>query len=54
MKIISEQKFKRLENLSNKDGVIAALAIDQRGAFEKMMPGIEGEERASKIKEYKT
>lgn len=53
MKIISEQKFKRLENLSNKDGVIAALAIDQRGAFEKMMPGIEGEERTSKIKEYK-
>lgn len=53
MKIISEKKYERLENLSNNNGVIAALAIDQRGAFEKMMPVIEGEERTEKIKEYK-
>ena len=33
----SENKKACLEKLSNKDGVIAALAIDQRGSMEKMV-----------------
>ncbi|MDO4604910.1 MAG: tagatose 1,6-diphosphate aldolase [Helcococcus sp.] len=50
---ISEKKFERLTNLSNKNQVIAALAIDQRGAMEKLFAGLEGEERTKAIKEYK-
>lgn len=50
---ISELKYKRLENLSNENGVIAALAIDQRGAIEKMVPNLQGDERTKAIKEYK-
>ncbi|MCI5839382.1 MAG: tagatose 1,6-diphosphate aldolase [Peptoniphilaceae bacterium] len=34
---VSKEKFEHLKNLSNEDGVIAALAIDQRGSMEKMM-----------------
>lgn len=34
---ISKGKFENLKKLTNKDGVIAALAIDQRGSMEKMM-----------------
>lgn len=37
MKKLSEKKRKHLERLSNADGVIAALAIDQRGSIMKMM-----------------
>lgn len=50
---ISEKKFERLSNLSNESQVIAALAIDQRGAMEKLVPNLEGEERTAVIKEYK-
>lgn len=50
---ISAKKFERLEKLSNKDQVIAALAIDQRGAMEKLVPNLEGEERTKTIKAYK-
>lgn len=51
---ISEKKYERLEKLSDSNGVIAALAIDQRGAIEKMLPSLEGEERTKFIKAYKS
>lgn len=51
---ISEKKYEKLEKLSNKDGVIAALAIDQRGAMEKMLPNLQGEERTAFIQKYKS
>ncbi|MFM1515686.1 tagatose 1,6-diphosphate aldolase [Helcococcus ovis] len=51
---ISEKKYERLLKLSNEDKVIAALAIDQRGAMEKMVPTLLGEERDSFIKKYKS
>lgn len=50
---ISEKKFERLTNLSDDKQIIAALAIDQRGAMEKLVPSLEGEERTKAIKEYK-
>lgn len=50
---ISAKKYERLTKLSNKDQVIAALAIDQRGAMEKLVPNLEGEERTKVIKDYK-
>lgn len=34
---VSKEKFENLKKLSNEDGVIGALAIDQRGSMEKMM-----------------
>lgn len=37
MKKISEKKLERMNHLSTKDGVIAALAIDQRGALKRML-----------------
>lgn len=37
MKTISQSKYKRLTNLSNRDGHIAALAIDQRIILEKVI-----------------
>lgn len=33
----SKEKYRSLENLSNQDGVINALAIDQRGSLKKMI-----------------
>ncbi|MFM1534475.1 tagatose 1,6-diphosphate aldolase [Helcococcus ovis] len=51
---ISEKKYERLLKLSNEDKVIAALAIDQRGAMEKMVPSLSVEERTSFIKKYKS
>lgn len=44
-KQISRRKFNCMEQLSNQDGVIAALAIDQRGSMVKMMKTAVGEER---------
>ncbi|CAK7011032.1 MAG: Tagatose 1,6-diphosphate aldolase [Peptostreptococcus russellii] len=38
---LTENKKKLLEKLSNKDNVIAALAIDQRGAIKKMIAKID-------------
>lgn len=49
----SESKLICLENLSNKDGIIAALAIDQRGSMEKMVTGFEDEERTEIIESFK-
>lgn len=37
MKKISENKLNYMNQLSTKDGIIAALAIDQRGALKKML-----------------
>ncbi len=50
---ISEKKYNLLEKHSNSDGVIAALAIDQRGAMIKMIPEYEGSERDSIIVDFK-
>lgn len=43
-KRISRGKFEKLQQLSNQDGVIAALAIDQRGSMVRMMKEAVGEE----------
>lgn len=37
MPTISSEVAKHMDNLSNKDGVIAALAIDQRGSLKRML-----------------
>lgn len=47
-------KRKYLEKLSDKNGIISALAIDQRGALKKMMNKYqEGEVTAEQIKQFK-
>lgn len=51
---ISQKKFEHLTKLSDDNQVIAALAIDQRGAMEKLVPSLEGEERTTAIKGYKS
>ena len=51
---LSAQKRKYLENLSDKNGFISALAIDQRGALKKMInKNQEKEATAEQIKEFK-
>lgn len=45
IKRISRGKFNRMQQLSNQDGVIAALAIDQRGSMVKMMEAAVGKDR---------
>lgn len=47
MKRISRGKFEKMQQLSNDDGVIAALAIDQRGSMKKMMETATGPENFS-------
>ncbi|QIQ20213.1 tagatose 1,6-diphosphate aldolase [Zophobihabitans entericus] len=42
---ISRGKFNRMQQLSNQDGVIAALAIDQRGSMVKMLKASVGEDK---------
>lgn len=44
-KRISRRKFNCMEQLSNHDGIIAALAIDQRGSMVKMLQTAVGDER---------
>lgn len=52
---LTEQKRKYLENLSDKNGIISALAIDQRGALKKMINKYqEKEATVEQIKEFKT
>lgn len=53
MNKLSQNKVRLLEKLSNKDGVIAALAIDQRGALKKMMIALGMESGAKEIEEFK-
>ena len=51
---LTESKRKYLENLSDKNGFISALAIDQRGALKKMInKNQEKEATAEQIKEFK-
>ena len=51
---LTEQKRKYLENLSDKNGFISALAIDQRGALKKMLnKHQQSEATAEQIKEFK-
>ena len=51
---LTEQKRKYLENLSDKNGFISALAIDQRGALKKMInKNQKSEATAEQIKEFK-
>lgn len=50
---ISKNKYKRLEALSNNDGVIAALAIDQRGSIKKMIAKFNPNANENDIVEYK-
>ncbi|MCH3390014.1 tagatose-bisphosphate aldolase, partial [Enterococcus faecium] len=35
--VLTEQKRKSLEKISDKNGVISALAFDQRGALKRLM-----------------
>ncbi|MDO5088844.1 MAG: tagatose-bisphosphate aldolase [Leptotrichiaceae bacterium] len=52
--MITEQKKILLEKLSNENGIISALAIDQRGALKKMMNKYREEEATSEqIKNFK-
>lgn len=44
-KLISRRKFNRMQQLSNQDGIIAALAIDQRGSMVTMMETAVGKDR---------
>ncbi|MFC0232503.1 tagatose 1,6-diphosphate aldolase [Vagococcus entomophilus] len=46
-KRISRGKFEKMQQLSNNDGVIAALAIDQRGSMVKMMETAVGPDKYS-------
>ena len=51
---LTENKRKYLENLSDKNGFISALAIDQRGALKKMINKYQKEEAtAEQIKKFK-
>lgn len=52
MKRISRGKFEKMQQLSNDQGVIAALAIDQRGSMKKMMQAAVGEENFSMDQVY--
>lgn len=52
---LTKNKRKYLENLSDENGFISALAIDQRGALKKMINKHQKEEAtAEQIKEFKT
>lgn len=46
-------KTKAMKNLMSEDGVIAALAIDQRGALKKMMKALDFEPKAGDIERFK-
>ncbi len=51
---LTDKKAERLRNLSNANHVIAALAIDQRDSFQKMLPEFQDPEQGRLIREYKT
>lgn len=46
-------KTKVMKNLMSQDGIIAALAIDQRGALKKMMKALDFEPKAGDIERFK-
>lgn len=51
---VTKAKKAAMDRLSTKEGVIAALAIDQRGALKKMMVALGVEADAEKISQFKT
>lgn len=52
---IQKGKFKALEKLSDKNGIIAALAIDQRGSLRKMIGAAKGSDATVKeLENFKT
>ena len=51
---VTKAKKAAMDRLSTKEGVIAALAIDQRGALKKMMAALGVEADAEKISQFKT
>lgn len=53
MKTITESQFEALKNTSNQDGVIGALAIDQRGALKKMIAKYKDEATDKDIEDFK-
>lgn len=53
MKILSESQYEALKNTSNHDGVIGALAIDQRGALKKMIANYKDEAIDQDIEDFK-
>ena len=51
---IGKGKLEGLKKLSNQNGVIGALAIDQRGSIEKMISKAKGESaKIEEIEEFK-
>lgn len=53
MKIVSESQYEALKNTSNHEGVIGALAIDQRGALKKMIAKYKDEATDKDIEDFK-
>lgn len=50
----SKEKQAAMNRLANKDGIIAALAIDQRGALKKMMVAFQPSAEAGEIEAFKS
>lgn len=50
---MNEEKNRAMERLSTKDGIISALAIDQRGALKKMIKSLGKEPSEDQISEFK-
>ncbi|MGX7699356.1 tagatose-bisphosphate aldolase [Enterococcus mundtii] len=53
MRKVSEGKYQALVNMSNPDGIIGALAIDQRGALKKMMARHQAEVKVDDLIHFK-
>ena len=53
MKTVSESQYEALKNTSNHEGVIGALAIDQRGALKKMIAKHKDEAAVQDIENFK-
>lgn len=53
MKILPESQYEALKNTSNPEGVIGALAIDQRGALKKMIAKYKEEVTDQDIEDFK-
>ncbi|WP_129045231.1 tagatose-bisphosphate aldolase [Companilactobacillus metriopterae] len=50
---MTPNKYKQLEKMSNNDGIIAALAIDQRGSLKKMLASYSDTPNENDIVEFK-
>lgn len=50
---LTAEKTKAMKNLMSEEGIIAALAIDQRGALKKMMKALDFEPKAGDIERFK-